>query len=245
MFHKRILNIYQQRSAPLNFGDNRCYDEIREEPSSLSQSSPYSDEDVILASSCPKKRAGRKKFKETRHPVYRGVRQRNGNKWVCEIRTPNNKSRIWLGTYPTAEMAARAHDVAQLALRGRLACLNFADSASTLPLPTSRSIADIQKAAAEAAELFRPPESSEGTAPSKEANPNSKEGSSFEKNLEKEKNVPQHSAYVDEEADLDMPSLLTNMAEGLLLPPPDNLYPGENSVEIDSDCEVLLWSYSI
>ncbi|KAK4752186.1 hypothetical protein SAY87_020984 [Trapa incisa] len=40
-----------------------------------------SDEEVILlASSRPKKRAGRRVFKETRHPVYRGVRRRNKDK---------------------------------------------------------------------------------------------------------------------------------------------------------------------
>ncbi|KAL2527213.1 Dehydration-responsive element-binding protein 1D [Abeliophyllum distichum] len=48
------------------------------ESSSLSDSrANFSDEEVLLASNNPKKRAGRKKFCETRHPVYRGVRRRN------------------------------------------------------------------------------------------------------------------------------------------------------------------------
>jgi hypothetical protein len=114
------------------------------------------DSEHRLAASCPKKRAGRKIFKETRHPVYRGVRKRNLDKWVCEMREPNKKTRIWLGTFPTAEMAARAHDVAAMALRGRYACLNFADSVWRLPIPATSNTKDIQKAATEAAEAFRP-----------------------------------------------------------------------------------------
>ncbi|RHN63340.1 putative transcription factor AP2-EREBP family [Medicago truncatula] len=116
-----------------------------------------SSSEILLASEQPKKRAGRRKFKETRHPVYRGVRRRNNNnnKWVCEVRVPNDKStRIWLGTYPTPEMAARAHDVAALALRGKSACLNFADSAWRLALPATNNAKEIRKMAAEAALAF-------------------------------------------------------------------------------------------
>ncbi|KAG8381379.1 hypothetical protein BUALT_Bualt06G0116100 [Buddleja alternifolia] len=97
-------------------------------------------EDVInLASNSPKKRAGRRKFHQTRHPVFRGVRRRNDS-WVCEVREPNKKnSRIWLDTYPFLEMAARAHDVAAMALRGRQGKrpLNVIAATSWHALPSS------------------------------------------------------------------------------------------------------------
>ncbi|KAE8661805.1 Dehydration-responsive element-binding protein 1F [Hibiscus syriacus] len=224
----------------------------RVEPSSSSETgigsrAVHSDEEVLLlATNRPKKRAGRRVFKETRHPVFRGVRRRNNDKWVCELREPNKKTRIWLGTYPTLEMAARAHDVAALAFRGKSACLNFADSVWRLPVPASNDAADIRRAAAEAAEAFRPQEFQElsgsytrqGSLKASDS-----EVSSSDVNKKKWAAESEFSAekvqFVDEEEMFYMPKLLDSMAEGLLLSPP------RNHDEADSDFDVSLWSYSI
>ncbi|XP_068649622.1 dehydration-responsive element-binding protein 1D-like [Aristolochia californica] len=189
--------------------------------------------DMVAPFQCgrQKKRAGRTKFREMRHPVYWGVRKRGSDKWVCEIREPNKKTRIWLGTYPTPDMAARAHDVAALALRGKSASLNFPDSAWRLPVPESGSTKDIQKAAAQAAEAFHPSESIKVGKQEAEAENSSATG-------------------MKEAADKDTPRMLADIAEGLLLYPPGQS-PSEageggglwNEWDEGGEADLLLWNY--
>ena len=87
--------------------------------------------------------------------TFKGVRMRAWGKWVTEIRDPETKARIWLGSFATAEMAARAYDAGMVCLKGEsaYASLNFPDSPPRIPsnCSTPMSPKDIQAAAAAAA----------------------------------------------------------------------------------------------
>ncbi|CAD5194691.1 ethylene-responsive transcription factor ERF021-like [Musa acuminata AAA Group] len=127
---------------------------------------------------------------------YRGVRKRKWGKWVSEIREPGKKTRIWLGSFESAEMAAVAHDVAALRLKGRDAQLNFPESAEQLPRPRSSEPKDIRSAALEAAARLR-------------CRTTARAGISA--GLERLGN---------DELGLDSPRLWAELAEALLLSPP-------------------------
>lgn len=93
--------------------------------------------------------AGCKKMKK-----YKGVRMRSWGSWVSEIRAPNQKTRIWLGSYSTAEAAARAYDAALICLKGSSANLNFPITSSHYIPDTVMSPKSIQRVAAAAANRF-------------------------------------------------------------------------------------------
>ena len=150
---------------------------------------------------------------------YRGSRSRSG-KWVSEIREPRKTTRIWLGTYSTPEMAAAAYDVAALALKGPDTTLNFPNLLLSYPIPASKSASDIRAAAAIAAEATRARMALESS--NREGKEEEAEAEAEAENINDEttSRTCSDDEFIDEEALLNMPSLLVDMAEGLLISPP-------------------------
>ncbi|KAL2457159.1 Ethylene-responsive transcription factor [Abeliophyllum distichum] len=186
---------------------------------------------------------------------YKGVRKRKWGKYVSEIRLPNSRKRIWLGSYDTAEKAARAFDAALFCLRGSNAKFNFPDNPPPPEIVNGRSMTpgEIQAAAAQFAHS-EPGIVQPGRVDNSDPQCSSS-GVHGESHLDNEMTeIPQDSAFMDSLLDMGTVRTENNVFDFGIFPVFDDfsgdfLMPPMNSVDYMQDSDELnlqqssLWNF--
>ena len=161
----------------------------------------------------PTKTATIEEQRSVSNSKFKGVRKRKWGKYVSEIRLPNSRERIWLGSYDSAEKAARAFDAALFCLRGHAAKFNFPNNPPEIPGGRSLKAAEIQAAAAKFANSESDPPKSESNSGhhlemmNNNRNNNNNSSSSFAPS-------PSVSEATVETVQIDSDSISTNILDG-------------------------------
>lgn len=177
---------------------------------------------------------------------YTGVRKRKWGKWVSEIRLPNSRERIWLGSYDSPEKAARAFDTAMYCLRGPNARFNFPNNPPDIVGGESLSPHSIQAVAARIANENNPTpataeisgQSCSPAATSEAVEMESGIDWSFLDMLDSNNEVGREFGYY---------SGLDNMGDGYYppAPPPPSVYDDDQNVDDSSySQQSFLWNFN-